>query len=319
MKIQEFSVYRPVTVLMFILIIVVLGGISFLRLPIELMPDLTYPVASVITSYEGIASEDIETLITKPIESAVSKVKNVKTVQSVSQEGLSIVVVEFEWRANIDFAAQDMRDAIGVIRDFLPSDIDDPIVVKFDPSMIPVIAYGIMGKRSLRDLRSLVKDEIKDRIEMVNGVANAMIMGGREREIQVLVDRAKLESLGIPLQQVIAKLRYENLNLSGGHVIQGCTEYLLRTIGEFENLDQIRNTVIAVQNGAPVYIKDIATVADTHKEIRNDSRVNRKNGVILSVIQESGANTAAVVSAVKKQVALLNEELPSDIQFYIKQ
>lgn len=317
MKIPEFSVHRPVTVSMFILMIVVLGGISFIRLPIELMPDLTYPVAAVITSYEGVASEDVETLVTKVIESAVSKVKNVKTVSSTSQEGLSIVVVECEWGTNIDFAAQDMRDAIGVVRDYLPSEIDDPIVVKFDPSMIPVIAYGIVGKRSLRDLRSLVKDEIKDRIEMVDGVASAMIMGGREREIQVLLDRAKVESLGIPLQQVVAKLRYENLNLSGGHLIQGHTEYLLRTLGEFKNLDQIRNTVVAVQNGAPVYIRDIATVADTHKEVRNDSRVNRQNGIILSVIKESGANTAEVVSAVKKQVAALREELPPDIDFYI--
>lgn len=216
MRIPEFSVHRPVTVLMLIMIIVVLGTISFVRLPIELMPDLTYPVAAVITSYEGVASEDIETLVTKPIEAAVSRVKNVKTVSSASQEGLSIIVVEFEWGTNIDFTAQDMRDSISVISDYLPSEIDDPIVVKFDPAMIPVIAYGITGKRGLRDLRTLVKDDIKDRIEMVDGVASAMIMGGREREIQVLIDRAKLESLKISIQQIVSKLRYENLNLSGG-------------------------------------------------------------------------------------------------------
>ena len=317
MRIPEFSVRRPVTVLMLILIIVVLGAISFIRLPIELMPDLTYPVAAVITSYEGVASEDIETLVTKPIDAAVSKVKNVKTVSSTSQEGLSIIVVEFEWGTNIDFAAQDMRDSIGVVRDYLPSEIDDPIVVKFDPAMIPVIAYGITGARDLRDLRTLVKDEIKDRIEMVDGVASAMIMGGREREIQVLVDRAKLESMEIPLQQIIARLRYENLNLSGGHVTRGHTEYLLRTLGEFENLGQIRNTVVAVQNGVPVYIRDIATVADTHKEVRSDGHVNRANGLILSVIKESGANTADVVSAVKKQVSQIQKEIPPDIRFHI--
>ncbi len=317
MRIPEFSVRRPVAVLMLIMIIVVLGAISFLRLPIELMPDLTYPVAAVITSYEGVASEDIETLVTKPIETAVSRVKNVKTVTSTSQEGLSIVVVEFEWGTNIDFAAQDMRDGIGVVKDYLPSEIDDPIVVKFDPAMIPVIAYGITGKRDLRDLRTLVKDEIKDRIEMVDGVASAMIMGGREREIQVLIDRAKLESLGIPLQQIVSKLRYENLNLSGGHVTRGHTEYLLRTLGEFENIDQIRNTVVAVRNGAPVYVRDMATVADTHKEVRSDGHVNGQNGLILSVVKESGANTADVVAAVRKQVAALRGELPPDIKFHI--
>jgi multidrug efflux pump subunit AcrB len=134
--------------------------------------------------------------------------------------------------------------------------------------MIPVIVYGITGKRDLRDLRTFVKDEIKDRIEMCDGVANAFIMGGREREIQVLIDRARLESLKIPIQQVVTRLSYENLNLSGGHVTQGHTEYLLRAIGEFENLDQIRDTIVSVPNGAPVYIKDIANVKDTHKEIR---------------------------------------------------
>jgi len=317
MRIPEFSVHRPVTVLMLIMIIVVLGAISFVRLPIELMPDLTYPVAAVITSYEGVASEDIETLVTKPIEAAVSRVKNVKTVNSTSQEGLSIIVVEFEWGTNIDFTAQDMRDSISIISDYLPSEIDDPIVVKFDPAMIPVIAYGITGKRDLRDLRTFVKDEIKDRIEMVDGVASAMIMGGREREIQVLIDRSRLESLKISIQQIVTRLRYENLSLSGGYVTQGHTEYLLRTLGEFENINQIRNTVVAVQNGAPIYVRDIATVADTHKKVRSDGHVNRQNGLIISVVKESGANTAEVVNAVEKQVTVLQKELPSDIKFYI--
>ena len=317
MRIPEFSVRRPVTVLMLILIIVVLGAISLVRLPIELMPDLTFPVAAVITSYEGAASEDVENRVTKLVETAVSQVKNVKTVNSTSLEGLSLVLVEFEWGTNIDFAAQDMRDGIGMFRGLLPSEIDDPVVVKFDPAMLPVIAYGITGRQDLRDLRTLVKDDIKDRIEMVDGVANAFIMGGREREIQVLVDRAKLESLGIPLRQVVARLRGENLNLSGGHVTRGHTEYLLRTLGEFENLDQIENTVVAVENGAPIYIRDIGTVADTHKEVRCESHVNRDNGIMLLIIKESGANTAQVVTAVKKQVAELQEELPPDISFHI--
>jgi HAE1 family hydrophobic/amphiphilic exporter-1 len=317
MRVPEFSVHRPVTVLMFILIIVVLGAISLIRLPIELMPDLTYPVAAVITSYESAAPEDVENRITKVIETAVSQVKNVKTVNSTSLEGLSLVLVEFEWGTNIDFAAQDMRDGIGILKKFLPSEIDDPIVVKFDPAMFPVIAYGITGRRDLRDFRTLVKDEIKDRIEMVDGVANAFIMGGREREIQVLIDRAKLESLGIPIQQVVTKLRYENLNLSGGHVTRGHTEYLLRTLGEFKNLDQIRNTVVAIQNGVPVYVRDIASVLDTHKEVRCDSHVNRENAIMLLIIKESGANTAQVVAAVKKQVKALKQELPPDIKFHI--
>ncbi len=316
MRLPEFSVNRSVTVLMLIGIIVVLGAISLSRLSVEVMPDLTYPTASVITAYEGAASEDIETLVTKPIESAVSKVKNVKTVDSVSQEGISIVMVEFEWGTNIDFAAQDARDAIGVIEDFLPEGIDSPIVVKFDPSLIPVIAYGITGEHDLRNLRTLAKDQIKDRLEMVDGVANCMIMGGREREIQVRVDREKLEALNIPIQQVISTLRYENLDLSGGHITRAYTEYLLRTLGEFENLNQIRDTVITVRNQVPVYLKDFAEVYDTHTEIRNYSRTNKKNGLILAVIKESGANDLKVVNGVKRKLKEIRNDLPSDIEIY---
>ncbi len=317
MRLPEFSVHRSVTVSMLMGIIVVLGTISLFRLPIEVMPDLTYPTASVVTVYGGAASEDVETLVTKPIEAAVSKVRNVKTVNSISQEEISIVMVEFEWGANIDFAAQDIRDAIGMVEDFLPEGIDRPIVVKFDPSMIPIIAYGVTGERDLGDLRTLVRDRIKDRLEMVNGVANCMIMGGREREIQVKIDKGKLEALNIPIQQVISTLRYENLDLSGGHITRGYTEYLLRTLGEFESLDQIRNTVITVKEQVPVYLRDFAEVVDGHTEIRNYSRTNKKNGLILAVIKESGANDLEVARGIKKKLKEVKSSLPPDIKTHI--
>ena len=315
MNIPEFSVRHSVTVLMMILIIVVLGAISLSRLTIELIPDLSYPVATVVIGYEGVASEDIETLVTKPVEGAVSKVKNVKTVNSTSQEGVSMVMVEFEWGTNIDFAAQDMRDQIDLIEEFLPEDIDHPVVIKFDPAMMPAIAYGITGERDLRSLRTLVKDDIKDRLERVEGIASAMLMGGLEREIQVRINRHKLEAYNLSLDQVVRILRYENLNLSGGHITEAYTEYILRSMGEYKNLDEMRNTAIAVRGGTPIYLRDIAQVSDTYKEIRSCGRTNRKGSVILLLLKESGANTVQAVEGVKREVERLKRELPRDIEF----
>jgi len=317
MNLPRFSVRRSVAATMMILIVVVLGGISLVGLPVELMPELTFPTASIITGYEGAASEDIQTLVTKPIEQAVSMVKNIKTVRSISQEGVSIVSAEFEWGTNVDFAAQDIRDGIGILREYLPPGIDDPIIVKFDLSLMPVLVYGITGERDSRSLRTLVEDRVKDRIEMVDGVATTMIMGGRQREIQVRIDRQKLEALNLSFQQIVTLLRYGNLNLSGGHVTDGHAEYVLRTLGQFENLDEIRNTVVTVVNGAPVHLSDVADVADTHTEIRNRSRINGKSGVLLAVIKQSGANTLDVVNAVKRRVDELKKDLPPDINFHV--
>jgi len=317
MKLPEFSVDRPVTVTMLILIIVVVGVVSLSNLGLDLMPDITYPVMSVVTSYEGVASEEMESVVTKPIEEVVATVKNVKKVTSFSQEGLSAVMVEFEWGANLDLLAQDIRDRLDMISDFLPEDMDKPIVVKFDPSMMPIMMYGIVGDRDLRNLRQVVKDVFKERLEQVDGVASAMVWGGREREIRVEVDRKKLESLGLSLQEVSQKLSLENLNLPGGHLTSGYQEYLLRTVGEFESVDEMENIVIALRGNVPIYLKDIATVSDTHREVRSYARTNKQNSVLVIVNKESGANTVAVSNGVNRAVEELKRILPQDIKLYL--
>ncbi len=316
MKLPEFSVERPVTVTMLILIIVVVGAISLSNLGLDLMPDITYPVMSVVTTYEGVASEEMENIVTKPIEEVVATVKNVKKVTSFSQEGLSAVMVELEWGANLDLLAQDIRDRLDMITDFLPKDIDRPIVVKFDPSMMPISVYGVVGERDPRNLRQLVKDTFKERIEQVDGVASCMVWGGREREVKVEIDRKKLESLRISMEEVSQKLALENLNLPAGHLESGYQEYLLRTVGEFESIDEIGNIVIALRESVPIYLEDIATVSDTYKEVRSYARTNGKNSVIVIVNKESGANTVLVSNGVNKAVEELKGRLPQDIKFY---
>ncbi len=315
MSLAGFSVKRSVTISMVILIIVVIGSIAVTRLGLDLLPDITYPVISVVTTYEGVGSEDIENLLTRPIETAVSTVKNVKNLTATSQEGLSAVMVEFEWGTNLDFAAQDIRDRIGLIKDFLPEDVSDPIVMKFDMTMIPVLVYGVTGSENynLLTLRKIVKEILRDRLEQLDGIAGVMVMGGTEREIRISVDRKKLENYGIGLNQLIQKLKMENISLPSGRIEQGYTEYIIRTIGEFNNVEEIGNLVISIKNNVPVYLREIAQVEDATQEIRSYSRVNAKDAVLLVVSKESGANTVQVVDRVMKEMERLKTKLPKDI------
>jgi len=316
MNIPAFSVNRKITVLMLTLIVCLFGIISFTRIGIDMMPDLEYPFVSVITTYEGVASEDIENLVTRPIEEAVSTVKRVSTVRSISKEGVSVVMVEFEWGTLLDFAAQDVRDKISWLADIIPEDADSPMVVKFNMSDMPILFYGITGMDDTIKLRQYVKDNIKTRIERLDGVASCWISGGLEREINVFVDRDRLSAYNLSISQVIETLKRENLNVSAGHVSKGYTEYLIRTLGEYKSLAPIANTIVAIKGGTPIYIKDIATVKDTHKEIRNYSRTNKKDSLVMMVLKQSGANTVKVIDRVKNAIQEMRVEIPEGIKFH---
>ena len=316
MNIPEFSVKRKITVLMLTLIVCLFGIISFVRIGIDMMPELEYPFVSVVTTYEGVASEDIENLITRPIEEAVSTVKRVKTVRSVSKEGVSVVMVEFEWGTLLDFAAQDVRAKISWLTDFLPEDSDTPLVVKFNMSDSPILFYGVTGLDDTIKLRRYLTDNVKSRIERLDGVASCWIAGGLEREINVFVDRDRLRAYDLSLGEVIAMLRRENLNVSAGHVTRGHTEYLVRTMGEYKSLAPISNTIVGVSNGTPIYISDIARVEDTHKEIRNYTRTNKKDSLVMMILRQSGANTVEVIDRVKNALKEMRGEIPEDIKFH---
>ncbi len=316
MNIPEFSVNRKIAVLMLTLIVCLFGIISFVRTGIDMMPELEYPFVSVVTTYEGVASEDIENLVTKPIEEAVCTVKKVKTVRSISKEGVSIVMVEFEWGTLLDFAAQDVRAKISWLTDYLPEDADTPLVVKFNMSDSPILFYGVTGMEDTIKLRQYLKDNVKSRIERLDGVASCWIAGGLEREINVFVDRDRLRAYNLSLSQVIATLRRENLNVSAGHVTKGYTEYLVRTMGEYKSLEPIANTIVGMNNGTPIYIKDIGAVEDTHKQIRNYTRTNRKDSLVMMILRQSGANTVKVIDRVKGALEEMRGEIPEGVTFH---
>jgi HAE1 family hydrophobic/amphiphilic exporter-1 len=317
-KLPEFSVKRKVTASMMAMILVVLGAISFTRLGLDFFPDLEFPTVSIITSYSGASSEDIENVLTRPLEQIVSSVNRVKKVTSQTSEGVSVISVEFEWGTNLDFAAQDVRDQIGLYKQFLPEEAGDPLVMKFSFSAFPVIFYGITSDIPPMRLKTIMEDEVAPRLERLDGVASARVFAMDEREILVDVDRAALESQGLTLDQVMGALRAENLNLPAGSLVERHTEVLVRTMGEFHDLDDIRRTVVgASATGEPVYVSDVAEVKDTLKDFRYSARIQGQNGVYLIVSKRSGANTEIASKAVKAEIGKLVTTIPGNPVFHV--
>jgi len=319
-NIPAFSVKRAVTVTMLVLIIVVLGLISYTRLGFDLLPDITYPVVSVVIRYPGASPEDIEKLVTKPVEETIVTIKNVKKVNSTSFEGFAILQVEFEWGTNIDLASQDIRDNIDLMKSFLlPEDVQKPMVLKFDSSMMPLLVYGVTGgrDRTLISLKNVTKEMIKDRLEQIDGVASAMLWGGEEREIFIEVDRKKLDVYGITMEEIISRLRAENYNLPGGNLQENHKEYILRTVGEFKDIKEIETMPIGFRANTPIYLKDVVKIKDTVKETKSIAKTNESDSVMFFVTKESGANTVIVARKVKKELRLIEKDLPEDIKLHM--
>jgi len=318
MKLPEFSVNRRVTAAMLAMILVVLGSLSFTRLGLDFFPDLEFPTVSIITTYTGVSSEDMENTVTRPLEQVINSVSRVKKVTSTTSEGVSLIMVEFEWGTNLDFAAQDIRDQIGLYRNFIPEEASDPLTVKFNIAMWPVVFWGVTSDMPTSELKDLVDDEVAMRLERIDGVASAQVFSTDVREILVDVDRAALESRMLSLDQIVMALRLENLNLPAGYITERHSEFLVRTMGEFDGLEDIENTMVgSTQTGDPVFLRDVAEVRDTMKDTRFVARVQRENGVYLFVSKRSGANTVITAEAVKEELERIKPTLPPDVNFYI--
>ncbi|MEA3221602.1 MAG: efflux RND transporter permease subunit [Thermodesulfobacteriota bacterium] len=318
MTIPEFSVKRRITITMLILIITLFGIISFFDVGLDLLPDIEFPYVSIVTTYEGVGSEEIETLITKPIEEAVSTVEGVEDVTSMSSEGISGVYIKFAWGTNLDFAAEDVRESLSWLTDFLPADADTPMVVKFNTSDMPILEYGATGMRNTMELREYLDDTLKPRLERLEGVASVYIMGGKEREVQILVDADRLKATGLSLQDIIRSVQLNNLNISGGHVEKLHKEYLVRTKGRFESIQEIRDTVVSItKEGKPIHLGDIARVEDTSKEQRGYERTNIHPCVIIAVMKQSAVNTVKVIDRVNKELEKMQGHLPPGVELHM--
>jgi HAE1 family hydrophobic/amphiphilic exporter-1 len=310
MSLPAFSIRRPITVYMITSVAILLGVISFWKLPVDLMPDIEFPTITVATEYTGVAPEEMETLITRPIERAVSSAPGVEEIESSSSEGQSRVEVRFEWGTNLDEAANEVRTRVDRLRPILPEDAEPPSLYKFDVSQFPILFMAVSSDREPKELRQLIEDQILYRLERVPGVAAAEIRGGLRREIHVDLSLEKLRGYNLSIRNVVEVLRRENLNEPVGPVVEGNFELLLRTQGEFKDVSQIENVVLSTRGGVPVYVKDVARVEDSHEEVRETVRVDGKAGMRLSIRKQSGANTVTVARAVKEELELINRDYP---------
>lgn len=339
MKLIDFSIKRKVTISMFTVAILLFGMVSLGRLNVNLLPDLSYPTLTIRTTFEGAAPIEIENLITKPIEEAVGVVKGVKKVRSISRTGQSDIVLEFAWGTEMDFANLDVISKLDAIQ--LPLQAKKPVTLRFDPTLDPVMRYALYFDDSkpktededlkvdyaslesidnpdaiarLKQLRIIGEELLKKNLESSDGVASVKISGGLEEEIQVNIDQQRLAYLNIPIETVTSILRSENVNLSGGRLEEGTQQYLVRTLNEFKDLNQIRNVIVSTANDNTIYLKDVADVVQAYKEREAITRLDGMEAVEIAVYKEGDGNTVAVAEVVEERINGIRKTLPEGMK-----
>lgn len=313
MRLVKFAVKRPVTITILVAVILITGFLTYSRMPLDLLPEMTLPVVAVISTYPGAGPEEVESQVSEPLESILNNVSNIKELHSTSSEGQSTILVLFEWETDMDTAALDVREKIAMVEKYLPDEVDKPMVIKMDPSMLPVIQLGLSGSHDLAQLQKIAEDVIEPRLSRIPEVSSVIMTGGLEREIKVEVDPVKVENYGLTLGQVTGVLRAENFNMSGGKVEQGGREYFVRNLQQFESLEDIRNVAILTSSGNTIYLKDIATIVDGYKDDPQLTRVNGVSAVGIHCLKQTDANTVTVSREVQKELEKIKQELGGTI------
>ncbi|HKL19058.1 MAG TPA: efflux RND transporter permease subunit [Halalkalibaculum sp.] len=309
------AVERPVTFFMISLIVIGFGLFGLSNLRLNLYPDVSFPTITVYTTYEGVAPEDMETLITRPIEEAVGSISGVRRVRSLSSQGASVVKLNFNWGTDLYIAESDVRKELDFVRRRVPDDAEQPIVFSYDPNQEPIVVLTLTSSiRSPRELRTIAKQQLEQRLERIPGIASSETSGGYERQINIELSNEQVRSYGLSISTVANKLREENIQVPAGELIEGNTVYSLRTIGEFKNVDQIRNTIIAVRDGQTLLLEDIAKVEDGVAQPIGNVHVDGEDGVILNVYRQSDANVVTAANQVVGSIEDLQEIIPDDVK-----
>lgn len=317
MKLSRFAVKRPITVIMLFLFIVILGMVSMQKLNLDLFPELELPMALAMTSYENVGPEEIEELVTRPLENVLGTVGGIKNISSVSQRGSSMVLLEFSWGTDMNYALNQMREKIDLVSGFLPSGVDKTMILKLDPNMMPIMVLGLSGEKQLVELDKLANDVLKPRLERVEGVASVTISGGVKREVLISVAPQRLLAYGLSLEQIVGQLAMENRDLSAGVVEEGSREQMVRVIGEFKSIEEIENVFLPLPTGGRIRLAEIAKVEDTLKDDREFVYMNGQPSVQVAIQKQTDANTVKVSSAVKQVLADFKKEMPAGMTLTI--
>src|SRR5918911_61954 len=316
-KLAEICIRRPVFAAMIVLSLVVVGAASYFRLGVDRFPSVDLPTVTVRTSLPGASAEEIETLVSQPIEEAVNTVDGMDELRSVSASGVSIVIATFKLNRNLETAAQDVRDRVAGVVGQLPQEVKPPVIQKFNNDSTPALVISLSGERSLRELTELADKVVRPRLERIGGVGEVQIVGGVERAVNVWVDADRLAAYQIPITTVQQALARQNADIPGGNVTTDREELVLRTMGRYTDPRGFNDLTIATINGAPVRLRDVGRAEDGTKEQRSIARLNGTPTVTLQILRQSGANTVEVIGGLKAALPRVTSQLPADVKMEV--
>ncbi|MFO8055534.1 MAG: efflux RND transporter permease subunit [Bacteroidales bacterium] len=314
MSIYGNAVKKPITTIMIFTAIVVFGLYSIVRLPVDFYPDIELPAITVFTTYPGASASDIETNITEPIEDVLNTVDDLKEISSTSRDNLSIVSLEFEYETDLSEAANDIRDALALVKDELPEEADEPNIFKFNTSMMPIQMFAITADENYEGLEKLLEEKLINPLNRISGIGSINIVGAPKREIAIEIDPRRMEAYNMTIEQIGNVLSAENMNMPTGNIEMGQLDYPLRVEGEFKSSEYIEDIVIGNVRGQAIYLKNVASVRDSLREMTMDEKINGKNGVRMMVMKQSGANTVRVAKNLNQRMDELKQNLPADVE-----
>lgn len=301
-----FTTTRPVAITMVVIAVVVFGLVSYQRLSLSLMPEISYPTVTVRTEYPGTAPEEVETTVSRPVEQALGVVSGLVSISSISKAGVSDVILEFDWDTDLDDAMAQIREKLD--RLYFPEEVKRPMMLRYDPSLDPIVRLAVYGSDDLYQLRLLAEQEVERELEKLPGVAAVRVKGGLEEEVVIELEEGKLAALNISLDRVSSRLAEENVNMAGGLLREGDSQFLVRTLNEFKSLDEIAALVVEERNGTPVRISDLGRVYRSHKEREVITRVGGRESVEIEIYKEADANVVTVANDIARLVYGTDEQ-----------